>query len=457
MNAVVVWVFLPFGIAAGLYLFSTWGRRTEIVAAGVSGGLALLALLVPIEQPLRGTLRLESTWTFLGRSITLVDATRPWLVWWYFGLCVWLLGAHWMQAPPALPAASLGSTALWVAALTITPFVYAPILWFLGLLLWLPVLANRRGPQTRAVLRLLNLQFLAVPALLAIGWMLSRVESVPGQEALALRIGVLMTTSMALLLGVFPFHVWYPGLVADSHPYAAGMLLYFLPQTGMWMGLTFLERFSWLRSAPQVQFFLYASGIAMLVAGGVLAALERHLGRAWGYLIMADVGAALLAVSLFPEQGISLFLAALWPRFLALFTGTLAVSFLGRQRGSLRFSALMGSALQWPVVAGSLLCAVFSLGGFPLLAAFPVRLALWEALPVLPMGVGMAAMLVIALRLLAVLVMGEQPAERQKPPLGLLLLLGLGVLLLLGTGWLPGVFLPLMRSLEGAFPHLVVL
>ncbi len=468
MNAVALWVFVPLGAGALLLAFSARRRAALTGGAALAVLLSLAAWSLPIEQPLPlggGAWRITAAWEFLGRSIVLDDAARPWLGWLYLGVALWLLGALWAQASPYLPAAALSSAALWVGALSVTPFVYAPGMMFIGVLVWLPALVPHTGGAMRAALRLLNLQFLAVPLLFFIGWMVTGVENLPGQDVLAVRAGLLLAVGMAFLLGVFPFHVWYPALLAEAHPYAAGMLLYFLPQVGLRLGLVLLERYAWLRAVPQTALYLQVAGGAMLLTGGLLAALERHLGRAWGYLLMADVGAALLAASLYPSRGLDIFFAAALPRLLAVFTGTLGLTRLYLARRSLRLSRLTGAAFQMPLPAAAALSGIFALSGYPLLAGFSVRLALWQALTarVAAWGglflAGIAGMLVIGLRAMAVMVMSgaEAPAERLPQPAGARLLLIGGLALLFLAGWFPSLFLPLARALDAFFPHLPVL
>jgi NADH:ubiquinone oxidoreductase subunit 2 (subunit N) len=53
---------------------------------------------------------------------------------------------------------------------------------------------------------------------------------------------------------------------------------------------------------------------------------------------------------------------------------------LRKQAGSLGFLSLRGLAFYKPIAALSAVLALFSLAGLPLLASFPINLALWSAL-----------------------------------------------------------------------------
>ncbi len=462
MNAVGVWIFFP--LAAGVLLLGVGERRLAAgVAAAISALLALTALLLPIEQPLSffgRTFLLAGRWTFLGRQIILTDAARPWLVWFYTALLLGMVGAQWVEAAPRLPAAALVSLPLWIAAFSVEPFVYAVVFLFFGVLAWTPALTWHDPQAAEKVVRFITLQLLAVPFFLFVGWMLGGVEALPGQDVLAVRAGILTATGVAFLLGIFPFHVWYPALQGGERVYAAGMLLTLLPWAGLYLGLRFLDTYTWLREAPQTAAYLRSAGMTTFLAAGMLAVLETHLGRMWGYVLMAGTGAALLSIGMYPLHGAEYLAAEALPHLLAGVLGTFSLARLHMARGSLDFSALEGVARQFPFEAAGALSALFALAGYPLLAAFPVRVALWSACGALslPWGIvymaGMAGLAIAGLRTLAVLVMGKNDRAWRFPPWGARLFLLAGMVLLVWGGIFPRMVFPLLMSLARAFPQL---
>ncbi len=463
MNAVAVWIFLPLAVGGVFLLTAGWRPKlTAPLAAGLAALLALAASVTPIDQPIvlfGRTFLLAGGWNFFGRNILLTNAARPWLVWFYGGVFLWTAGAAWVEASPLLASAALLSVPLGIAALAVQPFVYAPVFLFFAALAWVPALVWRKGEAGKTVLRFLTLQLLALLFLLFVGWMLASVEALSGQEALALRASVLTAIGITFLLGVFPFHVWYPSLQGSGRVYAAGMLLTFLPWAGMLLGLRLLDTYAWLREAPFTLVYLRSAGMATLLAGGILALLETHLGRIWGYVLMAESGAALLAVALYPSQGLLLFSAAAWPHLIAGAWGAFALTRLRTLRGKLDFAALEGAARSHPLEAAGILVALFTLAGYPLLAAFPVRMALWRAYGMLsPLWgaaylAGLAGMMGAGLRALAVLAMGES-ARWQIPSRSMRIILFLGITLLFASGMLSRLIFPFLEVLGGLFPHL---
>ncbi|GAB4530357.1 MAG: hypothetical protein Fur0018_17620 [Anaerolineales bacterium] len=452
MNAIYLWVVLPL-MTGVLLLILPMPRRVSLgVGAGLAISLALAAFLLRIGQPLPMTGRLlGDTFRILGRSLILPDAARPWLAFWFFVLAVWLLTCLRLTVTPAFPGVALIGVSLWIAALSVEPFVYAAILIFLALLVWLPVLLPDSA-ALRAVQRFFTLQLLAVPFLLFIGWMLAGTETLPGQGSLALRAGLMLALGLTFSLGVFPFHTWYPALSEAAPVIPTGFLLALLPVVGLHIAALFLQRYAWLRDAPQTVIYLLFAGRMTFVAAGVLAALETRLARLWGYALMAETGALLLALRYFPDGGIGLFAAMLLPHGLLTWLGTFVLAHLPADT---RFSRLQGLFRRNPWLAAGFLAALGTAAGLPSLPAFPVRMVLWQwenaSLWVL---IGQIGLWIAFLRTLSVFLMGEPPEKQDVLPRGTRLLLGIGISLHFLVGLFPRFFFPLMDALTAIFPHL---
>ena len=64
------------------------------------------------------------------------------------------------------------------------------------------------------------------------------------------------------------------------------------------LGLGFLDRFVWLRDAPNTSLILQTVGALMIVTGGIWAAVERNLARMMGFALILDIGFSLMALGL---------------------------------------------------------------------------------------------------------------------------------------------------------------
>jgi formate hydrogenlyase subunit 3/multisubunit Na+/H+ antiporter MnhD subunit len=459
MSTAMVWVVFPGLVAGVLALLRRWERG--VTAAGVATCLLLawLAWRLPIGEGFTlgpWSLELSDTLSILGRRLILSDAERPFLTLIYLAAAFWFGGVSVARAGDLFVPVGLGVLALLTASLAVDPFLYAGLFIEMAALLCVPLLATPHKSAGRGVLRFLTFQSLGVPFILFTGWLTDRLQANPGQVDLMLRASILAALGFGFLLAVFPFHAWMPMLAEESHPYTAAFVLTMLPGVIFLFATRFLENNEPLRSAPGLVSLLYPAGAMMAFTGGLWAAFQRHLGRILAYAVMFETGLAFLAIGLRwnPPPGASgippLADAAALPallnslfisRSLGLGTWALALSAFAAQGVGLRFFQVDGLGRRLPIAAGALVLAHFSVAGLPLLAGFPARLALIDGLaaanPLAALWVllGMAGLMVSALRTLAVLVMGADEVPwtfTESRPLRLFLIAGAAVLLLAG-------------------------
>jgi formate hydrogenlyase subunit 3/multisubunit Na+/H+ antiporter MnhD subunit len=199
----------------------------------------------------------------------------------------------------------------------------------------------------------------------------------------------------------------------------------------------------------------------MVASGGIFAALQRHIGRILGYAAIAETGLLLLSISLQTDEMINLVFITLIPRGLELVVWALALAIVKRKIYSLQFSDLQGLGRKFPVATASLVIAHLSISGFPLLAGFPSRLGLWQALAEQSLVttfwvfLGMLGVLIAAVRTLAVFVMTNEESKWELNESWVqIIMLGLGVSGLFILGMFPQVLQPLIADLPSLFEHL---
>lgn len=447
MTAAHLWIFLPL-LAGGVAFLLPSSRALARWGALVALALTLLAWFVPLDTPfqLAGlSLKISSTFQFLGRSLTFRESLRPVLLLFYGLTAMWFYGVRAVEEAWRIVPWGLVLSALLVTLLTVNPFLYtALVLEAIGLLL---LFLLTESPQ--AALRLLAHQTLAFPLLLLSTSFLGSGEAVLADPERGPLVIAMLGLGLALAIGLFPFHTWLPLIGEEAHPYLAGFLFWIIPTGTVLFGVGFLERFSSLQYAPALPGLLQTAGLVMAIAGGGWAAMERHWGRALGYVMMAEIGYTLLALSL--ENGYSLALFSLLPRGLALTVWGLALSVLQRQAGELSEKGLHGLGHRLPFAAAALTLAVFSVAGFPLLASFPWRLALWEGLglrsPALAFGflLSLLGLYGHGLRTFATLFAHQQSDWQSAETLLELTLLILGVLGMVAVGLFPQSILFLLE------------
>jgi formate hydrogenlyase subunit 3/multisubunit Na+/H+ antiporter MnhD subunit len=328
-------------------------------------------------------------------------------------------------------------------------------------MLAIPLLVPPYQKPGRGVIRFLIYQTLAMPFILFSGWMLAGVEASPGDIHTTIQAGTMVGLGFAFLLGIFPLYNWIPMLTEEAPPYMAGFLFWALPTFTVIFGLGFLDRYTWLRTSPQLSGAIQFAGVFMVASGGIFASLQKHVGRMMGYAAIAETGLLVLAMGLQSSEIINVTFLMLIPRGLELAVWALGLSIIKRKAYSLQFSEVQGLARAYPMAVAAIILAHLSMTGFPLLAGFPPRLALWQELAGQSLVtsfwvfLGMLGLLFGATRTLAVFVMaGENKAWELKESWVQMTMLGLGMSGLFILGMFPQVLQPLLTNLPALFNHL---
>ena len=463
MNAPTLWIIFPIGLGI-LLLFINNQRFLSLVGGSLAVILAAIAQFVPIEVALRigsFSLRLDSGLTILGRSLIIPPTEGSLLALIYGAAALWFFGAEASKTATRLVPLGFMIIALMVASIAVQPFLYAALFIEMAILLAIPMLTSIYRPPGRGVVRFLIYQTLAMPFILLAGWLLAGVEASPGDLALTAQSAAMLGMGFAFLLAIFPLYSWIPLLIEENSPYIVGFLLWILPTITIIFGAGFLDRYSWLRSSPQLALALRYVGLLMVVTGGAFAAFQRHLGRIMAYGSIAETGFSLLALSLDLRLGIPILFLLIPARALGLAVWSLSLSIIKEHVETMRFGAARGILRFTPLAGAGMIVATLSAGAFPLLAGFPSRLALWEGLSresigaALWMAVGIAGLLTSAFRSLAVISMADEytgwtPQESYTQ----MTMLGLGMVGLFLLGLFPQTVQFLLANLPLMFEHL---
>jgi formate hydrogenlyase subunit 3/multisubunit Na+/H+ antiporter MnhD subunit len=463
MSAPLLWIALPFFV--GLFiLFLLKERLAAWVGGGTAAFLALLALVIPIDTALlfgSASVKIAPSVQFFGRSFELNTADGPLLAIIYGLAALWFFGTEASGTINRFVSLGLMIIALLTASIAVEPFLYAALLLEMAAMLVIPLLVPPYQKPGRGVVRFIIYQTLAMPFILFSGWMLAGVEASPGDLGTITQSGVMLSLGFAFLFGVFPLYNWIPMLMEEASPYAVGFLLWALPTFIAIFALGFLDRYAWLRSSPQLSNAILFAGIIMVASGGVFAALQRHIGRIFGYATITETGLALVVMGMNTAQIVQIIFLLLISRGLQLSVWALALSVIKRKAYSLQFSDIQGLARQYPAAVVALILAHLSMVGFPLLAGFPPRLAIWQELAgqslvtTFWVFLGMLGLLIAAIRTLAVFVMtDEESGWVLTESWAQTAMLGLGAIGLFIMGFFPQVLQPLIENLPELFNRL---
>ncbi len=463
MSAPLLWIGVPLVVGAFSLLVVTQ-RAAAWTGALTCLGLALIALFVPIDSAMLigpFSLKIGATASLLGRSLVIGAREGPLLAL-LFGLCaMWFFGAEAAGVARRLVPVGLAITALLVASVAVQPFLYAALLIETAALAAVPLLAPQGQAPGRSVIKFVVYQTLGMPCILLAGWLLAGVETSPGDLALTIQATVMLSLGFAFLLAVFPLHDWMPGLMSDGHPYLTGFLLWLIPSIIIVFSLSFLDGYSWLRGSQQVVVGLRTLGLVMLVTSGIWAALESHLGRMFGYAVIAENGLALLATSLAVANGTDPIFPFFLPRGIAMVLWALGLASVHRTYASMNFDQLGHVGRTHPWASAAIVLAALSTAGFPLLAGFPPRIDVWDGLAdvsataALWYLLGLGGLMIGALRQLT-LAIGSTRDAADLPQETLVErgMLGAGMIAIVALGLFPRITGFIVDQLPLMFEHL---
>jgi NADH-quinone oxidoreductase subunit N len=463
MSAPIIWILIPF-IAGFLILFFLHKRFSSLVGGAVSMTLAFIALIFPIDTALllgSISIKISSSIQLFGRSFSFNTADGPLIAIIYGLAALWFFGTEASGSANRFVALGLMIVALLTASIAVEPFLFAALLLDMAAMLVIPLLVPVYQKPGRGVVRFLIYQTFAMPFILFSGWMLAGVEASPGATGATLQAGTILGLGFAFLLGVFPLYNWIPMLMEEASPYVTGFLLWALPTFTVIFALGFLDRYTWLRTSPQLSSAIQFAGVFMVASGGLFASQQKHIGRIMGYAAITETGLLVLAMGLKSSEVVNITFLLLIPRGLELAVWALALSIIKRKAYSLRFSEVQGLARSYPVAVAALILAHLSMTGFPLLAGFPPRLALWQELAGQSLVVsfwvflGLLGLLIALIRTLAVFVMAEEnKAWELNESWVQTTMLGLGVIGLFILGMFPQILQPFIVNLPALFDHL---
>jgi len=463
MSAPIIWILIPF-VAGLLILFFLRQRFSPLIGGTVSMALAFIALIFPIDTALllgSISIKISSSIQFFGRSFAIKTADGPLIAIIYGLAALWFFGTEASGTANRFVSLGLMIVSLLTASIAVEPFLFAALLLNIAAMLVIPLLVPLYQKPGRGVVRFLIYQTLAMPFILFSGWMLAGVEASPGAIGATVQAGTILGLGFAFLLGVFPLYNWIPMLMQEASPYVTGFLLWVLPTFTAIFALGFLDRYSWLRTSPQLSSAIQFAGVFMVASGGLFASQQKHIGRIMGYAAITETGLLVLAMGLKSPEVVNTLFLLLIPRGLELAVWALALSIIKRKAYSLRFNEVQGMARRYPIAVAALILAHLSMTGFPLLAGFPPRLALWQGLAgqslVISFWVfiGLLGLLIAAIRTLAVFVMAEEnKAWELNESWMQMTMLGLGVIGLFILGMFPQVLQPLIINLPALFNHL---
>lgn len=464
MSSPVIWIVLPGMISIGLFLLRRNRTAAYITGFVLSIGFALSALWLPINSAITiGSLEFKITGSLsiLGRQLILGEDRQAILIMIYAITAFWLFGGWIINAPAIFVPISMVLNAFLVGSLSVDPFLYGAIFIELAVLITIPLLSLSSRRLNPGALRFLTYQTIGMSFLLFTGWLLGSFETAPSDRIAVIRALVFLGLGFAFILAIFPFYSWIPMLTEHEDPYVAGFILILFPTAILLFGIDFFEKYSWMRNSSELQRALVTVGTVMVVTGGIWSAFQRNLGRMFGYAVIIENGLSLISLGLMTRNGYLIFANLFLPRILAFGLWAHCLSIIKQKYGSLDLPKVTGIGKNSPILILGLLAAQFSIGGLPILAGFPLRVAILEEVALQSAGITLAIIIGIggiwAAGLYSLTIFLRSDSEWKKffdPSLSVNLLLILGVAGLIFMGLFPHSYTASMIKILQPYTHL---
>ncbi len=428
ISGTLLLLILPLVMAGVVYSLLRWTALSALLSAGTALVLGIAAVALPLDQPMQlwGDRQIEmgEAVTFLGRELVLEQADRAAMAILFFTAAGLFLLA-WRFTPRSLLfPMGLGLLSLLSGALLIRPPIYAALLVEIAAALSVFALQAESGPPARGGLRYLTFTTLALPGLLVTHWLMERYVLTPDETELLGTTAILLAVSFALLLGVVPFHTWVSTITNDSVPLASAFILTIGNGVIWFLLFEFLEAYPWLSDHPRFSPIVSTAGLAMVVVGALLAPAQRRPGSLMGYGALVDSGAALLALAMNDESGLTLVILSLLMRPFGLVLMAAGLTGLRAHSGNDdSFDALRGLGWKAPWSTAAFALGGLSVAGLPISAGFTWRWPLCRALAASNQNsvlvlilAGIGVMVGVWRGLAALLVRARSPKDRSVIP-----------------------------------------
>jgi NADH-quinone oxidoreductase subunit N len=382
MSAPLIWIGIP-GLTSILLWFMRKRERASLISGlAISFFLVILTFFSPIGKPLLKissfTLQISPSIEILGRKFSFSNGDLIFTAFIFIILFLFLCMSLIIEIPAKFVSLSFLITSIVLASLSVQPFLYAALLLEIAVLLSIMLLANGGELPTVGVIRFLIFQSLAMPIMLAAGWVLSAVEANPSEPTLILQALGLIGLGFAFWLAIFPFNFWMPQLAGEKSPFLVGFVLLLFNSAILILVMRFLDGFVWLRDDTRIFLVLRYLGVLMVASGSLLFLIEMDRKKTLSYLVSFQTGLALLALSINMLTGWNLFIIMFLPRIVSIFTWSASLAYIeeGISADAVGSNDLRIPTFVWAAIWFSGLTIV----GFPLTAGFTIQTVLLTSL-----------------------------------------------------------------------------
>lgn len=380
MSAPIIWIGLPGLMGIALWFIRKDERRALFLALFFSLFLIFSSIFGKVDKTIlqigNSAFQISSSITILGRTFSLGNGDLIIASFLFMILFFYTSMAFVIDVPAKFVPTAFLLVSLFLAALSVQPFLYAALLLEICVILAVTLFTNFGEKPTRGVMRFVIYQTLAMPFILTSGWVLSAVEANPTETKLIVQALVLLGLGFSFWVGVFPFNSWMSQIAGERPPFEVGFILLVFNTVVLVLIIRYLNGFVWLRDDARIFTILRFLGLLMVVSSAVLFLVERNIFRTTAYIISYETGLSILSLSLNKLAGWDAFVFMFLPRILAIALWSVLLSYI--QQAELQQEE--EKKIFNPVILIGFALSALTFTGFPFLPAFPSRVLLFSEL-----------------------------------------------------------------------------
>lgn len=377
MNAPTIFVYFPLILGTFELLFAEKRRIIAGLSLACCIALIVLASAIPINSMIisgETSIIYTSSTELFGRTLTIARSQQPIVTFLY---AIAALGIVLSLAVPSsrfFVPWTMMSTALVVAVIAVSPFIFGAMMIFLIALIVFPILRYERRGSGDGLMRFLFWQLMGMIFLSIGAWLATLVGLNPTNQALMLRVTLILFLGLIFWLGFFPIQTWLVQVVDQSCPFVSGFMVSLIQFASIYLLLNFMNSFIWIRTNVVFLTGLQGLGLVMLIFGGVETLTEKSSQRIFPSVLIAENGIALILLGIRTTESLTVFLSLWFIRVIAGIIWSAAnKSLLFAEEARAEGSGDGGSG--YPLTVITIGLSYFSIVGFPFLAAFPLKVS----------------------------------------------------------------------------------
>jgi formate hydrogenlyase subunit 3/multisubunit Na+/H+ antiporter MnhD subunit len=460
MNAPIIWIGLPGVMGITLWFLRKDERRTLFLALFFSLFLIFSSIFGKVDKAIieigSFTFQISSSITILGRTFSLGNGDLIIVSFLFMILFFYISMAFVIDVPAKFVPIAFLLVSLFLAALSVQPFLYAALLLEICAILAVTLFTDYGNKPSRGVMRFVIYQTLAMPFILTSGWVLSAVEANPTETKLIVQALVLLGLGFSFWVGVFPFNSWMSQIAGERPPFEVGFILLLFNTVVLVLIIRYLNGFVWLRDDARIFAILRFLGLLMVVSSAILFLMERNVFRTTAYIISYETGLSILSLSLNKLAGWDAFVFMFLPRILAIALWSVLLSYIQQSEAQKE----EGNKIYHPIILVGFALSALTFTGVPFLPAFPSRILLFSELAnvdhtvLIWLSIACIVFAGASIKFLAEVYKRTRKWTLQPLPIVEKIYLYLFASTLIISGLLPQMFMQRMLTILEAFPNL---